>query len=360
MNNLTIGNSVALRDIEKTLSSLWQESADKEAGKPVIRASTINFIVLSHHPDQVESINKVVSEISDHHPSRIIVALVDPESDTGDISARVSLQCNLNAAMNKQICFEQVVLSTGTEGFYKLSGVILPLLLPDLPVFLWMADNQFDLIDKLQPLHSAIDRLLIESPGMVEDWSAFQDYRQKLLEINETMGISDLHWGYLTEWREAVAQFFDQPSRREWLDNIREMTIHQKQAGISTDGLFLVAWIASRLGWTLKSVSDHKEFQLTFVNPKREVEVHFIRDGKDPLNRVLVHSDSEERSVLFKTELKDDHLMVQVQQGERGIEQGLLSAPSGELGALVCHELDLLKKDRIYLAMLEILESHHE
>ncbi len=357
MNNLTIGDPVALRDIEKTLTSLWQESADKEAGKPVIRASTINFVVLSHHPDQVETINKVVGEISDHHPSRIIVVLVDPESNANDISARVSLQCHLNAAMNKQICFEQVVLTTGPEGFSKLPGVILPLLLPDLPAFLWMADNQFHLIDDLHSLHGALDRLLIESPAMVESWSAFQKYRQKLLTIDEKMGISDLHWGYLTEWREAVAQFFDQPARAEWLENIREITIHQKQGGISTDGLFLAGWIASRMGWTLESVSDHKEFTLTFVNPKRQVEVRFIREGKNSLDSVLVHSDSEERSVLFKTELIDDHIRVQVHQGERCVERGVLSAPSGDLGALVCHELDLLKKDRIYLAMLNVLES---
>lgn len=360
MNHLTIGDPVALRDIEKTLTSLWQESADKEAGKPVIRASTINFVVLSHHPDQVESINKVVGEISDHHPSRIIVVLVDPESNANDISARVSLQCHLNAAMNKQICFEQVVLTTGTRGFFKLPGVILPLLLPDLPAFLWMADNQFHFIDDLHPLHGALDRLLIESPAMVENWPAFQKYRQKLLAIDEMMGISDLHWGYLTEWREAVAQFFDQPSRAEWLENIREITIHQKQGGISTDGLFLAAWIASRMGWTLVSVSDHKDFTLTFVNPKRRVEVRFLREGKHPLDRILFYSDSEERSVLFRTELEDDHIKVQVLQGERTVEQGVLSAPSGDLGALVCHELDLLKKDRIYLAMLKVLESKHE
>ncbi|MBD3385623.1 hypothetical protein GF407_11945 [candidate division KSB1 bacterium] len=360
MNNLTIGTPVALRDIEKKLTSLWQESADKEAGKPVIRASTINFIVLSHHPDQVESINRVVSEISDHHPSRIIVALVDPDSSSADISARISLQCNLNVAMNKQICFEQVVLETGPGGFAKLSGIILPLLLPDLPVFLWMADNQFELIDDLHPLHGAIDRLLIESSGMVDDWSAFQRYRKQLLDINERMGISDLHWGYLTEWREALAQFFDQPARQDWLENIREITLLHKSGGASIDGLFLVAWMASRLGWTLNSVSDREKLLIKFTSAKQKVDVRFDNQGNRPLDRVVIHSDDKERSMHFTAEFKDDHIVMEVRQGEKIIESGMVAAPSDELGALVCHELDLLKNDRIYLAMLNILENHND
>jgi len=68
------------------------------------------------------------------------------------------------------------------------------------------------------------------------------------------VGITDLNWARLTHWRELVAQFFDVPIWRPFLDGITGIRvgfavdmdgrdIHPSQA------LLLLGWLASRLGW---------------------------------------------------------------------------------------------------------------
>ena len=68
------------------------------------------------------------------------------------------------------------------------------------------------------------------------------------------VGITDLNWARLTHWRELVAQFFDVPVWRPFLDGITGIRvgfavdmdgrdIHPSQA------LLLLGWLASRLGW---------------------------------------------------------------------------------------------------------------
>ena len=68
------------------------------------------------------------------------------------------------------------------------------------------------------------------------------------------VAITDLNWARLTHWRELVAQFFDVPAWRPFLDRITGI-----RAGFAVDmdgrdihpsqALLLLGWLSSRLGW---------------------------------------------------------------------------------------------------------------
>ncbi|GAG09752.1 unnamed protein product, partial [marine sediment metagenome] len=78
---------------------------------------------------------------------------------------------------------------------------------------------------------------------------------QRLVE--DGVAVSDLNWSRLTHWRELVAQFFDAPPGRHYLDKLDrvevEIASRQGREPDITEGLLLVGWLASRLGWALEN-----------------------------------------------------------------------------------------------------------
>ena len=127
----------------------------------------------------------------------------------------------------------------------------IPLLVPDLPVFLWWTGTPPSDARHLDDLVGLADRLIVDSA----DFARADRTLPEIASLSRLhVGITDLNWARLTHWRELVAQFFDVPAWRPFLDDITGIRvgfavdmdgrdIHPSQA------LLLLGWLASRLGW---------------------------------------------------------------------------------------------------------------
>src|SRR6202011_5871255 len=72
------------------------------------------------------------------HPARALLVTAQRDAPSG-IEAELRLQCSLSGGPDNQVCAEIVRLRVGGDPALHLGSVVAPLLLPDVPVHLWVA-----------------------------------------------------------------------------------------------------------------------------------------------------------------------------------------------------------------------------
>ena len=222
----------------------------RERGQTLARASVLNLVVYSEREVHARRAAGTVADLALRHPSRAIVLLGDRDRD--GIVASVQLHCHVPQSDGAQpVLYEQILARVRGDFDERVASVVIPLLVPDLPVFLWWTGTPPSDARHLDDLVTLADRFIIDSAD-------FARADRTLPEIarlaRHRVAITDLNWARLTHWRELIAQFFDVPAWRPFLDGITGIRvgfavdmdgrdIHPSQA------LLLLGWLASRLSW---------------------------------------------------------------------------------------------------------------
>lgn len=252
--------SVSIENIESQLNELWRdvaETAQSRGGSgsnAVTMAQVLNLIV---HADSQDAANEYMADtqkITGRHPCRVLAVVEDPRGADAPVQAWVSMFCQIPPAGGRQVCCEQVMIVSGGESLRQIPAAVLPLLMSDLPVFLWWPNGSpFD--DYVfRQLADSLDRLIIDSATFESPEGALQRMASRLKSTWPHISGTDINWGRLTHWREVVASFFDAPDLRPYLDRVTSVTIEYAQSAQGkpvnrAQALMLAGWLASRLGW---------------------------------------------------------------------------------------------------------------
>lgn len=245
--------SVDIAGIERELRDLWQDNAAGAAGgQAVTRALTLNLVARARDQTTADAISEVARQLTASHPHRAILAVVGPEAAEPHLAAYVQANCLLAAPGVPQVCGEQVTIEARGAAAAQVASLVLPLLVPDLPVILWLPGPAPLADGLLARLRGVIDRLIVDS-------RAFDAPARGLVELAAFAGagprppaLSDLSWAALTPWRELTAQFFDTrpllPHLRR-LDHVEIAYVPAGDAPNPAQALLLAGWLASSLGW---------------------------------------------------------------------------------------------------------------
>ena len=280
-------HNVDIQAIEKELRKLWQQAekgqgdkspADKaeSAGqKPgsVQRACAFNLVLLTLEENAEQDCSDVIDQILVHHPGRAIIGLHLPKSEQA-LDAWVSARCHVQGS-TKQVCSEQITVRSQGHPIEALTSVVLPLMIPDLPTFLWWRSNEADK-PLLRRMLSCSQRLLIDSSRQPFN-NAFPAAIWSLVE--ETKGcvyLADVNWRRLNSWLRVIGNAFDGfPLPMEYIFKVTGVSINycgtEKSPGLPNQVLLFVGWLASRLGWTAQSgTSDKSKTSFAFKTKKGE------------------------------------------------------------------------------------------
>src|SRR5215470_10938113 len=133
--------------IERELNTLWHSAAETGSDDQlpdVARACVLSLILYSRDEDAEISAGNLLDQITLSHPCRALLAIARPGASE-QLDAWVSARCHLSsAAGSKQICCEQITVRFEGVGVHALPSVVIPLLVPDLPVFLWWRTPDFN------------------------------------------------------------------------------------------------------------------------------------------------------------------------------------------------------------------------
>lgn len=250
------GQQVEVPQIEEALrDALRQEAAraPETSGSLAARTNVLNLIVHTMSREDAEHVAQAIGRLGVHHPSRTILLLGE---EGGESSIRAFVATNVEAMGERRLIFERVTVIAQGEATNHLPGVVDPLLVAELPDFLWWLGQPSFSQECFTRMIELVDRLLVDS-------ASFHDMSVGLRELAEmtivphSAAISDFAWARLRPWRELVAQFFDPREYAASLETIEEVNIvyephgGRKSSGFS-EGLLALGWACSRLGWRVE------------------------------------------------------------------------------------------------------------
>lgn len=286
--------------IEKELASMWSNSSDGEnpTRSGVTRACALNLIVYTTPRDDRERLEDLLNRVNEQHPGRTLILVADRETREPRLEAYLSTRCRLLGGTGKQICGEQITIEASGPIVETAATAVAPLLVPDVPVYLWWKDiphYEDKLFDRMAQM---ADRIVIDSAAFDHPYDDLLRLAKMIADPSRPMRVSDLNWGRLTSWRTLLASFWDVPDYRPLLDKIDRIAVQYRPPTDAPDeiapkALLLASWFSSRLGW--KVVGDAVRVNEGVIECKlssgdRQIIFSLIRDKTGALNSGMISS----------------------------------------------------------------------
>jgi glucose-6-phosphate dehydrogenase assembly protein OpcA len=360
--------------IKHDLKELWEqmtEVSQEEDQQAVMRACVANLVVYNPAGESAGEISRMTAEVTNEHPSRVIVLFPEPDSSEPFLDAMVTAQCQPSDHGRKQICCEQIVIQAKGEEVRHLPSLVRSLVVPDLPVFLWwrdLADFQNDLFTEFI---RGSDRVILDSTGLADAEEGLRTLAALMDETAQTTAFSDLGWCRLTPWRVLVAGFFDVPECRSYLSRLSRVEIECVSGGsakgsIPGPGLLVAAWLASRLNWKATTsphwIDEHNcEWKLEAED--RTVTVHIEMSpsegaARPGLNSLKLFVEGEPSARWVASIAADGkHLVGHVRLEGRNEEARVIRLEEDDEAQLAGRELEILGHDQAYEQGLKWLVS---
>jgi len=342
------GGPMSIEQVERGLARLRMN----EDGSLGARATVLNLIVVTDE-ESAPSIAQVVADLSGHYPCRAILMISDPDEEQSKLDISLSAFCSLRhgtpGGTGSQICAEQITIHAEGPPAGHLESLAGPLLLPDLPVFLWYPNGQMPRPAESDGMVALADRLILDSGG-VDDSDAFMRGVADL-SAGGSPEVGDLQWAALSPWRSLVADLFAPAERAGELGEIKRVEVLHRPAG-ECRALLFVGWLASALGWRPESAVRGKAGrEFNFSGPSGEVTAALSPDSPDArLRRVRILSEEYSYQVSRHRELSDVSSTV-MRSGEL-LAGRMVQLGSFDPGVLVGEELRYRGRDEVYKAAL--------
>jgi len=342
------GIPTPLPQIESALNDFWRRLA-QGGERAVLRSATSTLILVATEAPRDQTMMETLAELIRRRPGRIILIQLQPAGET--IEAFISAHCRVSSQGGKQLCCEQIALHCPKAQTDKLPGIVLPLLLPDLPVLLWWPDAPQAREKIFSSLCPNIDRLIIQSGAWITGWQDHCSLAQWIVHHQPQARIMDLTWASLTGWREALAQFFDAQEGAALLQGIDRIEFQTTPAGFSPAAGWLLAWLATVLQWRLR-VHAQPDYTgpagsicTSFAFPKAKV-------GQTGLVSVTLFTQCGGKTVRLQAR-RINSLEIECRRSDE--EVVILQIPQRTESELLVQELDVAQEDELFIRTSRLL-----
>jgi glucose-6-phosphate dehydrogenase assembly protein OpcA len=253
--------------ILKELSKLWvdlgheeqQGSADSAPGSGMLRACAMTLITIADDCAETENVGETVAMLMKEHPSRSVLIKLRATDDKL-LDSRVFAQCWMPFGQRRQICCEQIEITTSIASLDDVPGVVLPLAVPDLPVILWNTCPRLFGTAAFPKIAAMSDKLIVDTGSYTDAAGALNLLSGALGgEVGGERLIADLAWVRVTRWRETVSQVFENRECMEALPKFTEAHVEYGGARPETGALYLAGWLQNGL----KRAGSSIQVQLT-------------------------------------------------------------------------------------------------
>ncbi len=247
-----------LRRIEELLMLLWTPAGEGDSTS--VRACMGNLIVYLEREDDRNDIEYIIHEVVRARPSRVILMFAYPDLPDEPVQVSVSAHCWLEEHGGERVCSEQIRIRATGRRIQDLPGIVVPLLVSDVPVHLWWRDRFLEHQDIFEKFIDSIDHVIYE--GL--HWKKLPEKVARIEELMKRLqgrvAVTNFNWSRLLPWQQRIAQFFDHGLYDRELDNLCRVSIEYHTPPQQTEGRFFQAlllsgWLASQLGWKLRGGS---------------------------------------------------------------------------------------------------------
>lgn len=344
----TAGIPTPLPQIESALNEFWRSLA-QDGERAVLRNAMSTLILVATGALRYRTFLQTLPELIRQRPGRIILIRLQPVGET--VEAFVFAHCRVSSQGEKQLCCEQITLHCPILQMDRLPGIVLPLLLPELPVLLWWPDALQAKDGILSSLYPALDQLIIQSGAWIAGWLDLCSLAQWILRRQPHVRVMDLTWASLTGWREALAQFFDAEEDVTLLQGIYRIDIQAAPADFCPAAGWLLAWLATVLQWRMRV-----QAQPVFTGPAGPIHVSFAAPAVEPAGEALVsvtlYTRCEGKTVCLQARRINP---LEIECRRSGESPVILQIPQKAEIDLLGRELDVAIEDELFIRTNRLL-----
>lgn len=338
-------------------------------GGGLMRATTLNLVAVAPSEKAAELIARSVGRLKDFLPSRtVILVLHAPEDGTQDTipySVRVELRDQAPAGQRKDagLKFETITIGADAREAGRLASVVSPLLMSELPSYLWWPSGDFARSPLFQDLLAIVNRLIVDSAQLGRDVRGVAALRNLVDADFHHAVIGDFTWLRLGAWRQLIAQFFDGDDSQGSLETIDAVTVayaDTREDGSSglASALLVVGWLGSRLGWEAIDPLDQRAgaswVPLLARNGDRQrtVQVRLISDksamAKFSLRSVELVASGEHPGVYKVERTDEDDLITSSELPTMPLVSRMVYSKRPDNELMLAEELQRLVPDRVF------------
>jgi glucose-6-phosphate dehydrogenase assembly protein OpcA len=359
------GTDVDAGTVQGQIGSVWKDVTQQGSYKTAIRTSILNLVVFAHDREEAHRLSDELRNCSQRHPSRTIILVADRLHAGTSIDAEVMVYCTSGGSV--PLCYEEIIVTGHGRAADHLASAATPLLLPELPTYLWWPGQPPFGHRMFHRLLSIADQLVVDSGQFSLPGDGFANLAHL---VQGRQGVNDFNWGRLTAWREVVAQFFDGPTWSPYAYDVRSVEL---EFGTGADDfrrataglLLLLAWVSTGLGWepetTLEGLASQAQ-TLSVLQGERLIEIHLrFRDHGPRLAGRLcgIELVSQPRTLppaRFSVQRREheDHAHVLMSIHEGPEIQRVVPLQIKSDAELLTDELELAGHDRQYEVVVEM------
>jgi glucose-6-phosphate dehydrogenase assembly protein OpcA len=319
--------------IEDAFARIWHETASAGADESTIHLRVLNFVAVAVDDDGARRFAAVMDTLPGRQPCRGILAVTNAAA--GAVQASISAHCWRSASGVRHICSEEITLRGAQER--PLASAVLALLVPELPVALWLIGDATVGQGLVSELLGAADRLFI-------DTSASSDVRRALRAARRACGadgvtVVDLGWARMGVWRGLIAQFFDSDDALRTLSRLQTIEIISGGAAPSSEALLLAGWLVSRLELTVADLAQRADgIDATLYSATRGVRLSVIaRGAPGALHEIRIGTEA----ATFAVQQHDEsgHMHVRAEWPEAPVHRTVAQRPEDD-ASLIAQALD--------------------
>jgi glucose-6-phosphate dehydrogenase assembly protein OpcA len=364
MQQIHIGQVLDVAAVERELRILWQDSAGAQIDDEslLMRARVANIIVLLPDESGLEELNQTLEDLSGIHPNRAIVSVAERHEPDRDIELFISSFCQSDNRGGNRLSCEEIILIARGRFVPELPSAALPLLISDLPTFLW-CNEALEFEDRtFLDFSRAADRLIIDSVDTRKSGGTMLALAKLFAEgRQQQLGISDINWARLTSWRALIASFYDSPRCKVPLNQLTSVIIdysapEHEPDEIAPQALLILGWLGSRLKWQLSPDSAKKaksNLRLEVISDHRRIAIDLnlvarpdIRPGR--LARVQLNAEQDRGEFVVLRDQRGLHLESHVEIDGLVHPGRVLPVRNRSTAQLLSRELEILTNDNIY------------
>ncbi len=316
--------------VEQQLRRIQQEVSPNEA-----RTNLFNLVVYIDGHDEVQLMD-ALNYLHGKRPARVIVVRRNAGGETRtDVTARCVTDKD-----DKVLCIQEILISSGDDGAGEVPETWTPLLIREIPVFVWWLSS----LDKapLPELFDDIaDRVFIDSSLADNGLELLANLAARHSGFKTP--VTDFSWSRVAPLLKLTAHAFNAAEQRPLLAELASVTT---EGGQPAEVALYFQWLKTKLAWSGSCCQAGKPWSLT---DESGLPVALLHKAPAPLEKGFFVTFQTRSGMVFR--LRDSHQGFAVVDGS-GLAEYTSVFRYRNTGETLLTEVDRNASDRLFLELL--------
>lgn len=346
--------------INAQLAALYRRAAGVEnadAFVPVVRTLLLNLVVYTNSTDAVAEAVNDLAAVMGTHPCRAIIVNLG-KVGSSQPAATVSTICGITERGDRRLCGEIIELHAAALDA-EIVGMVMPLLVPDVPVFMWVPNDAPCAGREFSGIAEVADHVIVDSRRFPDLRAGLEWMGPLCVRDAPERTLQDLGWISLHPWMDLAAQHFDPSAARRYLAKLTDIEVKynpSERADIPPSApLLMASWLMERTGLDAIGARRASEggFHIEARQDGRTVDARLIPEDQGyeaaTLNSVTIRGGDASGTASFVTHrVSDTRISATEECAGICFAPMVVEFPAQNAPSLVAGALDSFGRDQVY------------